>query len=509
VLPALVALLAFPRAGHAIGFELTTPGAREAGRAGASVVGADSAMGLFYNPATLLNAKAFTDTELALHNSWTDLCFTRQAVIEDASGGRSAGATSPEICGDAKTAIIPIGASVFRFNNKFALAYGVYSPPAVGRDIRFGSQVQGTPNGAVPTSAASLSPSRYMLMHESILQTFPTLGLAWSPFKQLKLGASFGWGFTRFNFSTGSFSRTNSGTVLGMETGGTSDVGSYVKGKDKFTPRVNVGIWGKPVASVPIELGLQYVWTGDVQTDDGKLRIRNLYTEYYPAALTSGFKQPALDASFQKTSVSVPQNSVLSGGVRYANKLASPAGKMGDRMSSERFDLELDYVMTFARLDSVDVTPPTGASLTVPSPSPLVMAQTLTLPNKISIAHKWQNQYGIRIGGDYNVLPNLLSLRAGYSFESNGIKPGYSQLDFTPFKRFGLSAGATVRIIDLIDLSASYAYFFIPDVSNSIDDAGLRRNVSGSPRAGDAEIANAGKITQTASSFIVEVGVHL
>ncbi|HEX5660257.1 MAG TPA: hypothetical protein VFX59_23845 [Polyangiales bacterium] len=509
LLPALASVVALPRTGHAIGFELTTPGAREAGRSGASVVGADNAMALFYNPATLLNAKAFTDTAVALHNSWTDVCFTRRAVIEDAGGGRTGGSEFPEICGDDKTAIIPIGASVFRFNDEFAISYGVYSPAAVGRDNKFGSQLRGTPNGTVPTSAASLSPSRYLLMKESILQTFPTVGVAWAPLKQLKLGASFGWGFTKFNFSTASYSRAVAPPVLGMEVGGMSDVGTYVKGKDTFTPRVNVGVWGKPVERIPLELGLQFVWTGDVDTDKADLRLRNLYTEYYPAALSSGFQQPALDARFKDTGAKVPQNAVLSGGIRYAKKLGAPVGKFGDRMGTERFDIELDYVMTFARLDSVDVTPPANASVVVPSPSPLVQAQTLELPDRINLEHNWRNQYGIRIGGDYNILPNLLAVRAGYAFESNGVDPGYAQLDFTPFKRFSVSFGATVRILDLIDVSASYVQFFIPDVENSVADAGVRRNVSGMPRAGEDELANAGKIAQTAQSFIVEVGVHL
>lgn len=511
LLPALAATAVHPRTSHAIGFELTTPGARDAGRAGASTVGADSAFGLFYNPATLLAPSSFTDTTVALHNSWTDLCFTRVAVLEDTRGARTAGATSPEICGDAKTAIIPIGASAYRFGKSFALGVGVYSPPAAGRDIRFGSQSTGTRDRALAGSAAELSPSRYLLMQEHILQTFPTLGVAWAPIKQLRLGASFGWGFTNFRFSTATWSRAIA-TTTPTEIGGTTDAGSYVSGKDTFTPRVSFGAWTKPVGSLPLELGLSFTYTGDVETNDAKLRLKNLYTDYYPAnlvALLGTPTQPALDATFKKTGVVVPQNSVLSGGLRYASKLPAQVGKHGDRMSSERWDLELDYVMTFSRLDSVDVKPPAGASIDVPSPSPAVPGVTLNLPDKISLAHKWKNQYGIRIGGDYTILPNLLTVRAGYSFESDGVTAGYHQLDFVPHKRFGLALGATVRILDLVDLSATYAYLIIPDVTNSVQNAAIRRPVSGSPRPGDDAIANAGTITQTASSLIVEVGIHL
>jgi long-subunit fatty acid transport protein len=468
-------------------------------------------MGIFHNPATLLAPTSRTDTTIALHTGFTELCYTRTLVVDDGAGGRSAGATLPEICSDAKASLVPVGASRFRINDQFALGIGVYSPPSVGKDVDYGNQHTGTPNGAMPTSTSSLSSSRYLLMHQHILQVFPTIAAAWAPLKRLRVGASFGWGYTSFKFSNAVFSRAVS--MAGPpEIGGASDVGNYVSGKDTFTPRVQVGVWGQPVDALPLELGASFTYTGNVETDDAKLRVKNLYTEFYPAALTGalGLQQPGINQTYKNTGVTVPAISVLQLGARYAKKLARPVGKGGDRLATERFDIELNLIMSFAeRMKSVDVRPPADAVVDVPGQGAFVPALTLQLPDEIKLPHRWQNQYGIRIGGDYNVIPGMLALRAGYSFESNGVKDGYHQLDFQPWQRFGFMLGATVRIIDMIDISASYAYFVIPDVKNSVQDAGVPRVITGDARPADAEIANAGTLTQTAQALVVEVGMHL
>ncbi|HEX5659020.1 MAG TPA: hypothetical protein VFX59_17620 [Polyangiales bacterium] len=505
-------IFASARTAFAIGFELAPPGARDTGRAGASAVGSDTAIGLFYNPATLLAPSSSTDTAIALHVGITDVCFTRRTVLEDGAGMRSAGPSFAEICSDAKIAYIPVGASSYRFGRRFALGLGVYSPPAAGRDLGFGSARTGTPDGRPASSAADLSPSRYMLLGARILQTFPTLGAAWAPWARLRLGASFGWGFTSFRLSTASYSRALVSTTP-VEIGATTDVSTEVTGKDGFTPRVQAGVWGQPFESIPLELGLSFTWTGDLEASDAKLRLRNLHTDYYPSGLiglVGGVQQPALDATVRGVHVLVPQISTLQGGARYAKKLPTPVGRAGDRLASEQFDVEVDFVATFAkRLDSIDATLPSDVSVMVPSPSPAFADIALTLPGKIHLPHNWQNQYGVRIGGDYNVLPGLLAIRAGYSFESEGVQKGYSQLDFYPHKRYGLMLGATVRIIDLIDVSIAYAYFITPDVVNSVQDAGLRRTAAGMPRPGEDEVVNAGRLTQTASSLVLELGFHL
>jgi hypothetical protein len=505
-----VALSCRPHA-RALGFELIPPGAREVGRAGASVVGADSAMGLFANPATVLAPSSLTDTQVSLHMGFTELCYRGVEVSED-GGSRSAGAQLPEQCGDAKGAYIPAVASTLRLGDKqrFALSLGFYAPPAVGRDTHFGSTTTGTPDGS---TTSPLSPARYMLMHEKLVQSFPTLGLSWQPHPQLRVGASFGWGITSYDFTQGAFSR-----VIAMRTpflvGGESDVSTQISGHDNFVPRVQAGLWLKPVKSLPLELGASFTWTQDVQSSSSELRVRNLRTDYYfPAAigpLLGDLQQPAIDARVKGVSLLSPQLASLQVGARYARKLARPVGFIGDRLESERFDIEANFVASFGQnLDRFTVRVP-DTTISVPSPSAVApMPTELKLPTRIELEHQWQTQYGLRLGGDYNVLPGLFAVRAGYSFESDGVSKGYHQLDFTPFKRFGLYAGATVRLFDRVDLSAAYSYFIVPDVTTSVADAALRRNVSGEPEAGDATVVNAGKITQKAQALVVQVGLHL
>jgi hypothetical protein len=61
------------------------------------------------------------------------------------------------------------------------------------------------------------------------------------------------------------------------------------------------------------------------------------------------------------------------------------------------------------------------------------------LPNSISESfHHGKNQLSVRIGGDYNVLPGLLALRAGLSYEADGHPVQYVEFANSMLQRVGL-----------------------------------------------------------------------
>jgi len=68
----------------------------------------------------------------------------------------------------------------------------------------------------------------------------------------------------------------------------------------------------------------------------------------------------------------------------------------------------------------------------------------------------------VRAGGDWNVVPGKLAVRAGYSFETPAQPEAWTRVDFLPFERHGAHVGATLRVGD-VDLSAGYAHVFQPD----------------------------------------------
>jgi hypothetical protein len=55
----------------------------------------------------------------------------------------------------------------------------------------------------------------------------------------------------------------------------------------------------------------------------------------------------------------------------------------------------------------------------------------------------WRDTVSVRLGGDVNVIPKHLTLRAGGYFESGATPRAFSHLDFPSFMRGGLGAGLT------------------------------------------------------------------
>lgn len=495
-LPAFLAgalTLASPEEAHAAGFERVPPGARDLGRGGASVVGGDSPNAVFYNPATILRGTSRGDLEGSLHLHFLEECY-QNVPVDESSGTPVGGTPNPTVCGEGPLTVFPELAGTFRFNEKLAINAGLYVPPAAARSIHFGDPETVTiPNpsgmGTVPT------PSRYLLVEQTLLQVFPTVAIAYAPHPRVRLGLSFAAGITTIDYSNVAWSYIR---VVGNTITATADALSSVSGHDYFTPRISFGLWTQPVANVPLEVGGSLTWTGPVHTDDATLNVRSLSTQIMPqwvGDLVGGNLEA--NGTFHGVGMDVPQTSTLAFGLRYAKKLDRPADDIGDRLSTERFDVELDTVVTLSNnVDSFDVTLPPNSSLTVPSPVAIIPDINVALPAQISLQHRWKTQVALRLGGDYNVLPGRLAVRAAFSFESNGQQHGYEQLDFQPFRLFGLHCGGTVRVARFLDLSASYTHVFVSDVTVSPADARIRRIVSGDADPNDptqATLVNAGK----------------
>jgi len=190
----------------------------------------------------------------------------------------------------------------------------------------------------------------------------------------------------------------------------------------------------------------------------------------------------------------VPQFSL---GLRYADRLkplvrdkdwqaarAAARGATEDSMANERWDIELDviYYMTSA-IDRTDATlkdvlvtfrtlNPQGAidpPLTIypgdcvdPNRALLPGEQCKKLRSRTVI--NGQDQIAVRLGGDYNLLPGLFTVRAGGSYETDGQTPSW----MSPFQymasRIGLHAGFTARVAQKTDISVGFAYFIQKDV---------------------------------------------
>jgi long-chain fatty acid transport protein len=115
---------------------------------------------------------------------------------------------------------------------------------------------------------------------------------------------------------------------------------------------------------------------------------------------------------------------------------------------------------------------------------------------------------GVRLGGDYIVLPERLAVRAGAFYEPDVQRPEYLNVAMVASRRIGLAGGVQVRL-DFVDLEASYMHVFFDEVDNG-GNGRLRvvnGEVSAVPVPNRSPYAiNGGKVTQSAN--IVSLGAR-
>jgi|GEM_PF-5521344 len=499
------------RVAHAAGFELNPPGGKALGRAGTGVVGADEAVGMFLNPATILANQAKVDVAVSGQLNLSDSCMTRTEVNANIGadgqtiGAQTAGARLPKVCDKQGMALIPELAATLRLGEKWALSFGLFAPTASSMHSQFGNPRTGTINGKSGEDAPDIrTPTRYLLTEQTAFQVFPTLGAAYQPFKQLRVGASFGWGVTKIDFTNVVFSH-----VL-VNTQTYTDISNRLTGTDGFVPRVQVGAWTQPSASLPLEFGANFTWTQDVQLSNAHMRLRGLNTDIVPPEFAALSDKPKVAGDFDHIAIKVPSVSQIALGARYAKRLDAPVDAVGDRLSRERFDVEFNLQATLGQnMDAITVDAPRGTQVDVASPPPgRIAAFSVPVPEHVAIPHRWKTQYSLRLGGDYNPIPGVLGLRAGVSYETNGVTNGYQNIDFTPFQNVGVHLGATLRLAKKFDISLAFAHFMFSDVKLSAADARVRRVTSGLNSAQDVAIVNAGTYTRGTTSLALQLGAH-
>jgi long-chain fatty acid transport protein len=445
-----------PRA-HAGGLEYNGAGTRAAGRGGAFVARADDGMALQYNPANLAllpSAQLMLNVNVGLWNA----CQRRTGDYATAGGGLDdtifapgwENQAFPEVCNE--TPLSP-GASIVQtipLGERLAIGFGVLTPYAAGT-VSYGDD-DGTIRGrALP------SPARYTLIRQNLLQFFPSVGLGYKPTKWISLGATLQWGITLIDF-------TNMGAAVPGENPA-GDIRTNLRVQDYFTPAFILGATVSPLDALQISASFRYV-------DDVRGR-GTLTLDAHPLDAPS---ERDVTGRIDDVRLVAPQTGMLMVGVRYGHPRYG-SGYMNrdaerslrrdvfDRMNYELFDVELDFVYELnARVDAFRVDLGPNPMLDVPfagGPAPL--------PSPLRLEHRWRNQWGLRLGGDLNVIPGKLAVRLGAHYESSGVDPRYAQLDFVPGQRVGLHAGATLRL-GRLDLSLAYLHIFQADIVTTDGD---------------------------------------
>ncbi|MBW2525121.1 MAG: hypothetical protein JRI23_13140 [Deltaproteobacteria bacterium] len=477
---------------------IETPGTGvvSAGRGGAWLVRADDPMAAYLNPAALVTQPhgVSAGVQLMIRSH----CYDRL----DVTGARPSpgGGLEPapgEVCADIPPFPNPHLAASFRLHKRFALGLAVFGPHATGSAEWPATLTY--PEGSFGDTEHP-APQRYLLLEADNIMMFPTLSASFAATKDLSFGAGFVWGIAAIDFKNLTES-TSSLRGDPQPDDFTNDIAARVTGLDAFVPGFVLSALWYPQKR--IGLAGWFRWSDAVRAPLD-MEAHALYYEGSGQVEESPTVTDADDSGSLK--MPIPMEAKI--GVRYrhprrgakSQKWANRhRGWTRDPMSQDLFDVELN--LTWANNSAVDV-------IEVRFDDNIEIAGTPGFaPVNGDIPHEWRDTLGVRLGGDYYVIPDLLALRAGGFFESSASNDEYLNIDFHVAERIGVGGGLTVRL-GPVDLSAAYQHTFFGTIDNG--GRGLVRGISGDRTTGERtrQPVNGGSSTSSLNEVALGAGVH-
>ena len=456
------------------GFEFPEHGTEQFGRGGAWVARATNGIATVDNPAAL--ALQGTSVGLDVHLMWNKVCFARQGAggaAELVAYGATAKYPTDPTCNENSGSPFPNPTihATWRVSDKLGLGFFVGGPNMPGKTT-FPDTVQ-SGSKTIP------APTRYMLLQQDGLIVLPTIGAGYSVLDNLQLGASFTWGLAKFQFQNVATALYQA--VPNVNDTATNDVKATLDAHDWFIPSLSLAAMYQPTRN--LDLALNWHWSDDIRAT-GQAHIEGPYYKsngtvdtpdsYCPD--TAGHPTGCVDTPKGETTVKIKQPMQVRAGVRFhqprtsvdekvtaTDATAAAAGrKVRDPLSQDVFDVELD--LTWAnnsRVDNLEIR------FNAQPPTIIPAFAGGIVPANADVAHQWKDVIGVRLGGDYVVVPNRLAVRAGGFFETRGQDPAYANIDFVPAQRFGVTGGATYRIGSSFDVLAAFGHVFGSKLDNS------------------------------------------
>ena len=377
------------------------------------------------------------------------------------------------------------------------IGVGIFTPAGVG-NLKFGDDNQPTvspkPGEMYPTtSGGKLSPNRFLLLDRTVLAGFLSVGVGYSPIPMLRVGVSVSAGFADVKY------RNFASLGQGFQD---QEVLNDVNARDNFIPRATASVAITPIDA--IDVMASFTWNDDINAT-GYVDITANGIQGAPRKScfnrTAGRATPGPHCRIDDVELSVPYQrfeAVL--GMRYADRKV-PRAQVLDPMVQETWDVELDaywintgHVDTYS-LSLYDASAPSEEWATVAFSTAPNQDNASSLPSKASLPHGWNDTYGARLGGDYNVLPGVLALRAGVAYETRGVPVKNMNIDYWPVAKTALHAGITWRALSQLDLSLAYAHIFNETIDVEVGKGNVKEVIAVLPE--NALPANEGRYTSS------------
>ena len=482
-----VALATFFGAGAASAttvLELGDNGSEQMGRGGAWVARASDPLAAFYNPAGL----AGQDTRLILDVNFNiqNTCFTRTKALNDTtSDGVTAGGAYPQVCNDGAPFPDPTIAFAYKVNSRLGLGLAILGPSAAG--------TQTWPD---------TGPQRYLLTSANTLLLTPTIGVGWEPIDRLRVGASFIWGVATLDFTNYSW-----GANVNGATPAANDVKGELKVVDVFIPGFTLGTIWSPTDQIDIA-----GWYKFMSSIDAKGSVNTTYgtganakfgdTTETNCGVPGG--KPLCAPNDAEVKINIPMEAKI--GFRFHKPRAGvEQAHRRDPMSQDVFDIEGD--LTWANnsaLQTLNINFPAG----IP-----VYGTPGSLPQDAGVPHNFQDVWGARLGGDYNVLPDQLAIRAGAYFQTAAQPAQYQNIDFVGQQEVGIAAGGTYRIHlgsapkkNAFEISLGIGHTFIANSTNNTQRASRGSRARRATRATETASPPRGATARTEASSTARSG---
>lgn len=471
---------------QAAGLEDSVPGTINLGRAAAHLRVNDF-MATWLNPANLAVIPG-GDLGGELRLPLLHACFdrakdnAREYRTNDPEVGFAGTESFDNVCNDAGP--FPTGNLGWAQSFDSHWGYGIgFFTPALAPSAQYGSTTIVTqiplPGETLPTTPNGVeSPNRYMLLKRQVIGGFLQAGIGAQPIEQLRIGVSLGLGFA-------SVHNVNMASVQGG-TFSDQEILNDISVRDWIIPRMTSSIVVTPTPALEIMGAITYQddvrATGSVDLtangiqgaplQDCRSSMPGTHCRVSNAELTIPF--PTLEATL---------------GVRYA-KLRTERNRVLDPMKDEIWDLELDgYWSQTSHVDqyTLNVYSETPGSKGAPALafSSAPGATVLSIPQTAIIPRQWKDTFGVRFGGDYNVLPSKLALRAGIAYESRAVPVEYMNIDSWPVAKLSLHLGATLAFAKY-RLSIGYAHIFYQPIEVGVGAGKVPEIVSQNPAKAQA-----------------------
>jgi long-subunit fatty acid transport protein len=233
------------------------------------------------------------------------------------------------------------------------------------------------------------------------------------------------------------------------------DMLAHVEGSDLFTLNATLGAWYRPAPF--LELGVSgQVIPSEIRTNS-TLKVTPLSPDFGDEVELTRDSVPANDVS-----LTLPLPLTARVGIRYLY----PQGP------NELFDVELDVAYeTWSNVERFTVqTDGLVANLE---------GENIDV-GVITLEKHWRDTVSVHLGGDYNAIPEQLTVRGGLFYESAVATRSYAHLDFPSGRQMGATLGGSV-FVQGVEVALAYEYRHQPTLKVTEGDARVYQEVPGSP----------------------------